>query len=306
MSVEAPAPPDQHTGPFNQGEQSNEVVRSIELGGEVYETNLPEGVQLLEMQTNRPLRNATLRVMDLDVLTPGTYVIWREEVDKWADTSEPNVVSREVRLWDGGKGKVVDSQAFQNKRWTVEGQTALLMESLGYEVTKDEYDVAITGVPTPETLKAAAAEQGVEVIFFPEHDYIPGQDYLGAFARGSYPVATGEEGMYKHDIEDDHLTAMVLGGDTLKHALQKVAQRALEGGDVQMTAQLIDSFTTTLRAVIAPTNDLLGAAYGEEEGRSTILAVGGDLNIPSDEVNAIVAAAQQKAQSFGIKFTELQ
>lgn len=98
------------------------------------------------------------------------------------------------------------------------------MQALGYEFADDESGLYISGAPTPETLRKAAAEYGVEVVFFDEKE-IRSPEYLTAISEDKYPMSYD---YYDHDIGDDHITAFLLGGEQLKDNLSRVAQDALE------------------------------------------------------------------------------
>lgn len=291
---------------------SNETTTMV--NGREYRTNLPVGLDIFEVSSTQldRLDDATFDPTKLDAIPIGQFSVsgTEEQLDEWFKP-KPVTVSRPVAVRETDKGKVIDLESFgaEASRWRIEPGTSELMTALGYVVAKNGggYDT-IAAVPTPETVKKAAAEQGVEIEFFPEHGYIPGSKYLTAFKEGKYPASSGKSVQYKHDIEDDHLTAMVLGGEPLKEALSTAATAALETNDdstINTISQSIDTFTATLRAVIASHSQLLGEAYGKESGRQTLEECGEDCGIAPEVTAQILATAQAKAHTLNMPVNEL-
>lgn len=220
-------------------------THEIELGGQLYVTDLPEDIKVFGPETTDATTNL-LNPRDLDKLGVGNWTF----KFAGADQEAPHVVARSVITREGPKGLVIDSDSLFPSyedgidHWTYEGGGAEILRTLGYELSPDASGKeVVTGVPTPETLRKAAAEQGIDVEFFDEGEQIQGPKYLDAFARGKYPVSYM---YYDHDISDDHFTALVLGGDSMKAGLRRVAQEALEQDeDTQhITASGIDAFTS--------------------------------------------------------------
>jgi hypothetical protein len=148
---------------------------------------------------------------------------------------------------------------------------------------------------------------GVDVELLPNTGQASPRDYLKVFSEGKYPVATRDESYYEHDIQDDHLLGVVLGGDELKNALAVAATSALEteNDDVIGTVtEAIDRFTQTLRAVVA-TSPTTGEAYGENMGRATLNRHGNAAGIPSTEVEKILKAAQERAPAYSFSVKQL-
>ncbi len=153
---------------------------------------------------------------------------------------------------------------------------------------------------------------GVEIQFFPKVGVISDIDYLRAFADGKYPVSTKEELQYMHDIQDDHITAMVLGGEPLKQALAEVASRAIADARRPLrrnrstgdTASMIDTFTAILRAVVSRgTTDV---PFILERGRSTLIKRGEALGLTAEKTQEILEHAQETGRTMGLKVRELQ
>lgn len=304
--------------PVDQGATGgNEFIkhpRTVNVGAIECKTNIPEGVDIFsEDDSSLPAERASLKPAELDKLPPAEYFVSYEAED-FDDPSVTREIKRKITLRNSDNGKVVSADSFRpgNDLWTVQPDTERLMEVLGYTVDKanpSSEGYTITGVPTPETVKTAVGKVGVEIDFYQgDGYYIPGDRYLAAYAEGKYPVSIYDEKSYKHDIEDDHLTAMVLGGEPLKEALKGVAKEAL-GGDketIDHTAQYIDSFTATLRAVIAPHGELLGEAYGENKGRETLIEAGAEIGLTKEEVEEILTTGQATAERLSIQFTNLK
>ena len=220
-------------------------THEVELAGQLYATDLPEDIQVFGPETTDVTTNL-INPRDLDKLGPGNWSYTFAGPDQEA----PYVVARSVITREGPKGLVIDSDSLFPSydegidRWTYEGGGAKILRALGYELSLDANGKeVVTGVPTPETLRKAAAEQGIDIEFFDEGEQIQGPKYLDAFARGKYPVSYM---YYDHDISDDHFTALVLGGDSMKAGLQRVAQEALkQDEDTQhITASGMDAFTS--------------------------------------------------------------
>ncbi len=285
--------------------------RTITVDGQEYQTNLPDGVQLITDGGSArylDLEQKPLLPGDFDALQPGTYFIRgeREKMDDFKPEPEMVPVERHIEVKESEFGKTISRESL-GERWSIEPDAAELMQTLGYEVVQTEHGPRISGAPTPETVKAAAGLAGVDIRFFDDVETIQGSDYLQTIAEGQYPASTKSEIMYKHDIEDDHLTTMVLGGEPLKQALVVVAQNALEkGGDlVDDTAMGIDTFTATIRGVISTHHELLGEAYGLEMGRRTVIQAGERIGIPPEETLKILEQAQGAARALHMNVKEL-
>jgi hypothetical protein len=281
----------------------------ITVGSKSYDTTLPAGLNPFEEPKlyADPI-DAHLLPRLMDDLPVGTRIIsgTREVTDDlFGEPTSPDTFTREITVLETDKGKVIPLESLGNQiNWGLQPGTETLMTDLGYVIG----EVGIVAIPTPETIVAAAALLGVEVKLFPEHEYIPGRLYLEAFAEGKQPVSTGASTTYKHDIEDDHMTAAVLGGEELKAALQEAAQLALAHNDPDVddrVSQSVDAFTATLRAVIAPHDQLLGEAYGIDMGRRTLVNAGLQMGIPAETSNVILTASQRRGRDLGLPVTKL-
>lgn len=184
------------------------------------------------------------------------------------------------------KGEAFDA----GSGWIINDGGEPLMRELGFVVESNDDDVStITAAPTPDTLYRSAQEFGVDIQFFtnPDTMYIKGPDYLKAFADKKYPVSFGH---YKHDIEDDHLTGVVLGGEPLKSALSEVATAALAGGDkaVRQTTDGIDIFTNMLRDLTLPRPN----PFVSED---SLIKLGNQMGIATDKIDTIIKTARDRA-----------
>ncbi len=280
--------------------EATQPSQIVEFGGQSYEGHFPPEINLFgaDPERGRPV----LIPSALDSLTPGTYglVAKREGGDdEFVSYSPPRV----VELRESGSGLVTGVEAFKDRYWYLGPGMSEVMAGLGYIIENEQ----IVGVPSPSTLKAAAKRLGVDVALLDGVGDIKAPLYLGAFAEGKYPVATGNESDYKHDIEDDHLTVMVLGAEPLREALQDVARNALTAGGefARAVTKGIDTFTATLRAVISTHRDLLGEAYGKEEGRRTYLETAKDIGIDEATAEGILRTAQENARELRIPVQEL-
>ncbi len=236
--------------------------RPLMVGQQQFLTDLPDGVEPFTADTTDATKHP-LNPRNLDKLQPGEYTIYFAGDDQ----VEPYVPARSIVMRHGPKGLVVDSESFtptfdgDSAGWTLlaGNESKGLLQSLGYEFASDESGLYISGVPTPETFRTAAAEHGIEVVFFEEKD-IRSPEYLATIAGGKYPVSYD---YFDHDIGDDHITAFLLGGTPLKESLQRVAKGALQLNRAEqdrVTAE-IDNFTALYRGAInlAVDNDITGS-----------------------------------------------
>lgn len=284
-----------------QGPETTIEPNRVVIAGQQYETNL--SFANLPVSENPAGRDLCLLPGLLDQLGTGTYNLNPVQDQSDDDEFKPYIPAKEINVFETDNGNVVGRESFSNTDWFLGSGMKGIMTGLGYVIEDDR----IVGIPTPETLRHAAARMGIDIEFF-DAGYISGPDYLQAFSDRKYPVAIGTEGFYKHDIEDDHITAMALGGDPLKESLAAVSAEALgseDEGVISSTARDIDTFTATLRAVISPHKDLLGEAYGETQGRRTFLDIAYRIGIDQETATQILATAQQNAHELGIPVTEL-
>lgn len=271
--------------------------RELIVNGQRYITDLPEGVELFGAETT-DITTEPLNPKDLDRLLPKAYTIYFADKDQ----QEDYVVARSVILRQSSNGMVVDAECFaptfgeDTSPWTFLGDSEGLLLALGYELSEDESGMYISGVPTPETLQSAAAKQGIDIEFFDGKE-IHTPEYLGAIARGKYPVAYG---YFDHDIGDDHITAFLLGGDSLRNCLQRVAQSALQldrAEQDKLTAD-IDAFTNLYRGVISAGVDTNMAAG--KTGREWVLEAGKRIGLTEVEIEDMLRAGVEKTNERSI------
>lgn len=257
-----------------------------DINGFATRTNIPEDLDIFDnsSKTDHPHRS-NLLPSAIDGLPTGEYAIGSPDSDEPAFDRKIIVTEDESgRYIEGLKTGLIDNLGSNRK----------LMQALGY---KFQGFGGLNAAPMPETLKQHAADLGVDVEFFPNQGLIDSSDYLGAFSRGAYPVATGNAEYYAHDTQDDHITAMVLGGEPLKAALAHVASEALAvGEDLDNYADAIDRFTAYLRGSVAPTYNQMPMAYD----KNTLQFVGQGIGMSESEIDEIFATAHKNAESFGM------
>ncbi len=273
--------------------------RPLIIGDQHFLTDLPDGVEPFTADTTDATTNP-LNPKDLDKLEPGAYTIYFAGDDQ----VEPYVPARSIIMRSGPKGLVVDSECFtptfddDSAGWTLlaGNESQGLLQSLGYEFASDESGSYISGIPTPETFRKAAAEHGIEVVFFDEKD-IRSPEYLAAIAEGKYPVSYD---YFDHDIGDDHITAFLLGGAPLRESLQRIAQGALQldrAEQDRITAE-IDSFTGLYRGAINVEVDR--DTVGSKKYREWIHESGAKLGLTESEIEEVLASGIAKAEQFKI------
>lgn len=280
-------------------------------------TNVPQNVTVFNYDRGR--QEVTIIPSATDSLEEGSYTIQSEDqsIPSDIDFDATVPIYKEISLKQTEKGKMINANSIsESVRSTIEilPNIAGLMGQLGFtfETKTNSYDGtqydSLLALPTPETFKENCRALGIDVELFQDDGLIPPKQYVQSYSEGKYPVATGVELYYVHDIRDDHITGVVLGGDELRDAHAEVSQSALSSNDEELIGQMaggIDSFTNTLRSVIAD-GGTLGEAYGTRMGRSTLYRVGKNIGLSNETVEAILLKAQERAISFGIQIKELE
>lgn len=274
-------------------------TRELIIGGELYTTDLPAGVEIFS-QDAKSATHDPLNMRDLDKLEPGNYSIWFAGEDQEA----PYVVARSVIMRQGPKGLVIDRDCYAPpfdeegkpvNNWPLGKSTSPVMLALGFEIGTDEHGRRVTSVPTPNTLYAAAAEQGVTIEFFEEEE-IRTPEYLGANSRGNQPVSYA---FYDHDAGDDHITARVLGGEPMTAGLQRISTEALkQNKDVQDSCTLgIDSFTGVFREALSHGLDTDWAGWSAKEW---VMSEGLLIGLTEPEIEAMLEVGISNADRLGM------
>ena len=304
------SPVDQQTPAALSADSETTREHTITIGGREYSTNLPAGVDVIFLPEGRDLEDSTIVPSGTDSLEPGRYLIHGMDSSGDFFSGGQNESERSIEILEGSHGKTISRVSFSRyARFLLSEDAEQLMQSVGFDVAEKNGSKVIAGVPTPETVKAACKLAGVEIKLLPEFANIPARVYVQAFADGQYPVATGDEGDYAHDIEDDHITAMVLGGEPLKKALAKAAQEALASGNDEAIKKItyqIDNFTATLRGVVSDCVNLLGEAYGQEMGWMILSKSGKELGLDDETILTILKEAQGNGQKLGLKVKQLR
>lgn len=291
--------------------QTEKINREIMIGDKVYETDLPEGIDPIGspdaqgLEAEVFLQRAMLIPQALDKIPEGEFVI----KDRGSN-SERKIIATATP-----DGMSINIDAFYGASINLHtGDAHILMGKLGYAIKHVvidgfDYGYRIVGVPTPETIKKAAAKLGVKIKLLTgrrgevEKGKLEYSDYLQAFAEGQYPVSVGEIGYYGHDIQDDHLSSMVLGGDPLKKALREAASSALKSrdeGKMKSATANIDRFTAALRRTLNENPEepdfQLNEAYSS----------GRELGISDETIGNIMQTVRSKAKEFGMTVVERQ
>lgn len=208
----------------------HEIVLST---GEHAITTVPESVDLL----GPDLRG--IKPNGLDHIEPGSYDV------ELLDSPNSEMATRKIIVKDLGDGnRSVNESAFKLDLGVVGfsdgGKKILSNVGFGFSENEEVY------YPSPQTLKRLAAEQGVDVELT-QSGLISSKEFLGLYADKKYPVGTGAQFYYLHDIQDDHLPGIICGGEELANVLARVSSDALASGNeatMNQTTVGIDFLTT--------------------------------------------------------------
>lgn len=297
-------------------EINNELVpTAIDGDDREFVTNIPEGIELYNPEGRIPHTELIPGAVD-QLPGAGNYVLQTVDQNEPSDidfTSAPPI-NNETKIIQNENGRFIDIESLE-KVPLVTPNMSVLMDKMGYLFEErinsynDEPFQALVAIPSPETIKKSCAEMGVEIELFNGMGLISPHEYVQSYSEGKYPVATGNETYYAHDIQDDHLTGVILGGVELRDALAEVSKGVLETENDEAIGDLagrIDTFTTVLRSVVAPSISTAGEAYGERLGRRTLYQEGERLGFSHDTVEVILSTAQKNATDLGIEITHLQ
>ena len=260
----------------------------------VYETDSPDQLEeAMKLVDGRP----EINIPQIRNVPNGEYSIKTRTILFGGEEklSEPKL-DRIVKVFEGEKGKVIHPESLKDGllNTTINPGTESLMRDLGYVISSEG---AIEGTPIPETLIRSAADLGLAIEFH-EGGKLSAEEYVETFSRGAYPVATGNEYWYSHDINDDHITAMVLGGAELMHLLQRGASKAIETHTEDKASGAIDQFTNCLGGFLYVRKGQLNAGY------DGLIENGEKLGISKEEVDHLVINARAKAQDYDIELLE--
>ncbi|MEI9913473.1 MAG: hypothetical protein WDN66_00430 [Candidatus Saccharibacteria bacterium] len=191
------------------------------------------------------------------------------------------------------------------------GGVEKLMRAFGYDVLNlPDGSAVATGLPSPLTIVNVADRLGIKVRLFPEvtEEDVKGPEYLKAYSDGMHVISSGSLVNYDHDIKDGHFTSIVLGGDTLRDVLMKVARAALDTGDrnhINNTTARIDAFTTILRPAIA-VSAASSLTYTSGRARPLLYEYGDNLGIDREDVDKVIATGMRNAKKFGMELIDLK
>jgi len=273
--------------------------------GDDYETNLPSDVNVFDSTDSRMPLYESINPGKLDELPEGEYFI------KGTNPANGNPVNKSMEIVLTNDGKYLPAgyhHQFGNlvPEYTLGAEP--LLELVGFAFTEQG-----TLVPTPITVQRHLKDAGVEAELFADTGVITPEDYVRSFRNGKYPVSTGEEAYYAHDISDDHVTGVILGGELFRDTLSKALEHVFsEDGTLQISteelgalAEGIDRFTQTLRPVSAYSAVTLGEPYGKEMGRRLLMRNGETIGFDSDTVSQILEASQKRALELGLEVKDL-
>jgi len=239
---------------------------------------------------------------ELDNIAPGTYTFsaWVERSRSPSGPLELGWHEQTITVRPTEHGKVLDASSFGRVIIPGSAKGRTLLALAGFEIEHN----TVAAVPTPHTVEAACQQQGLAVRLLPHMGEIGCGDYLQAFADGMYPVATGDEEYYFHDIGNDHMTAMVLGGQQLSDALGVAARQALQDApECQgMIAGNIDKYTSLLRSICLEAGEdvrFIRGFFGPSL-TAELQGIGTILGIANTQTSAIIKLVQDTAREYGV------
>lgn len=179
----------------------------------------------------------------------------------------------------------------------------VFMERLGYMFVNNH-----VYAPSPQTFKKYLEQEGIKVEFFEDEDEISAEEFVDAYARGSYPVGAKEMNYYRHDISDDHVVALMLGGEELQRTLAHYVKLARDKGEISLgdLTNEIDNFTSIFKFAVLPpsasASDYPGYSLSSLHAKNVRNGLKGfSLSIPDEKIDDLIAIAQQRAHDFGLK-----
>lgn len=178
--------------------------------------------------------------------------------------------------------------------------TILLFEKMGYEV---DGPMSIAGYPRPDVVVSCAKNFGVNVEIVEGHSVIPSNVYVATFARGCYPVATGSYDMYRHDIDDDHFSAVLLGGGLMMRELQRYATEMQVRDDKELisnAAGVIDQFTSKFRDCIGDSFTRQECEYSIKAQMPQLKRLAMQMNISLGCLDDMLQGARREAAALGM------
>lgn len=279
---------------FAPSQKENIHLTTKMVDGISFQTDLPEGAWPFEPTEHgetpaHPARRAILPSA-IDSMPVGEFHI--------ANPDTPDMTyARKITITEDAGGKYINQIADMGLIKNA-GNTEGLMTALGYKFDHYAYGSSVEAAPSPATIQKNAAKLNVNIQFFDDQTLIDGKSYLEAFVDGKFPVSTASAEYYLHDTRDDHLTAMVIGGEPLKNALRDAAKHALEtGANTDEVAKEIDDYTAYLRGAVSPTHNNLDHPYSDYEVRT----IGERIGIDGQTTGAVLATARANAEQWGMK-----
>jgi hypothetical protein len=289
---------------FHETDEDIRTYRGV-YENETFSTNIPEWALKTWLDDNgKNVADGSEKYPNLiipaeiDKLLDGEYFVRRSQYGKYLNDDLSFGIATDkdgdrylVKIGDtyhssvGSYGGFPEMSSFLRIDQPYSGNinTRTVMEPLGFGFSEDG---SINSIPTPLTLVRIARQLGVNIELV-DGGQLGGSEYLAIFAKGKYPVATGDHISYSHDIRDDHLTAMVLGGQYLSKALASSANEAIIDGSKEVINERtnnIDEFTATLRLITGARDDDRGRKYDERK----LVRLGVSLGISENEVNGIL------------------
>lgn len=164
-----------------------------------------------------------------------------------------------------------------------------MMERLGYQ-----FDGDAIYQPSPYTFQRYCEQEGIAVEILPDVSKIEEAQYNDGYRRGVYIIGA-LDGFYSHDIQDDHVTALLLGEPELQTAIQEGVR------SIDCSCEDIDAFTASYRKAISP----LALRMDGHTWLMIMHNVAARIGISEAKIDHLLRIGLQRAEEFDLILTDL-
>lgn len=253
-------------------------------GGEKILTNLPvEAFYVFDNPNTTDEHWAGSNPLAFDTVAPGDYSIYRSsrtatqlhvERDDNGDTffigyedrnavEDPDysvmslsdtISAAPIRTFANSYYERISTQLNRLRVGGMDELTIATYERFGFRRTTirdDDYFM----YPAPSTFVKLAKQNNIPVALCGSSNggkkpSIPDEEYNANYAATSYAVGVADLDFYMHDLTNDHLPGILLGGKPLLDLLAPIAQKGVEVGKAQDIARSIDILTPQVTDIL--------------------------------------------------------